>query len=53
MMSLMAGVIAFDYERAVDKAMLLFWNNGYTETSLRDLLKVMGIGEGSLQHTQE
>ena len=47
----MAGVIAFDYEQALDKAMLLFWKNGYTRTSLRDLLKVMGIGEGSFYNT--
>ena len=51
MMSVMAGVIAFDYERALDKAMWLFWKHGYTETSLRDLLKVMGIGEGSFYNT--
>jgi TetR/AcrR family transcriptional repressor of nem operon len=47
----MAGVIAFDYERALDKATWLFWKNGYTGTSLRDLLKVMGIGEGSFYNT--
>lgn len=47
----MAGVIAFDYERALDKATRLFWKNGYTGTSLRDLLKVMGIGEGSFYNT--
>lgn len=47
----MAGVIAFDYERAVDRAMWLFWKSGYTATSLRDLLKVMGIGEGSFYNT--
>ena len=47
----MAGVIAFDYERALNKAMWLFWKNGYNETSLRDLLKVMGIGEGSFYNT--
>lgn len=47
----MAGVIAFDYEQALDKATRLFWKNGYTGTSLRDLLKVMGIGEGSFYNT--
>jgi TetR/AcrR family transcriptional regulator, transcriptional repressor for nem operon len=47
----MTGVIAFDYERALDEAMRLFWKNGYTGTSLRDLLKVMGIGEGSFYNT--
>jgi TetR/AcrR family transcriptional regulator, transcriptional repressor for nem operon len=47
----MAGVIAFDYERALDRATRLFWKNGYAGTSLRDLLKVMGIGEGSFYNT--
>ena len=47
----MAGVIAFDYERALDKATWLFWKNGYNGTSLRDLLQIMGIGEGSFYNT--
>jgi TetR/AcrR family transcriptional repressor of nem operon len=37
----------FDYDRAVARATRLFWAKGYANTSLRDLLKVMGIGEGS------
>ncbi|OAE96349.1 TetR family transcriptional regulator [Bradyrhizobium centrolobii] len=47
----MARKIAFDYNRALDKAMWLFWKNGYAETGLRDLLKVMDIGEGSFYNT--
>jgi TetR/AcrR family transcriptional repressor of nem operon len=47
----MAGKIAFDYDRALDNAMWLFWKNGYAETGLRDLLKVMEIGEGSFYNT--
>ena len=43
----MARTLEFDYEDALDKATRLFWETGYSETSLRDLLKVMGIGEGS------
>jgi TetR/AcrR family transcriptional repressor of nem operon len=39
--------IEFDYPQAVDRATLLFWKKGYSNASLRDLLKVMGIGEGS------
>jgi len=39
--------LAFDYERAIDRATRLFWKTGYSNTSLRDLLEVMGIGEGS------
>jgi TetR/AcrR family transcriptional regulator, transcriptional repressor for nem operon len=43
--------IAFDYARALDRATWLFWKNGYAGTSLRDLLKVIGIGEGSFYNT--
>ena len=37
----------FDLDRALDRAMRLFWARGYSNTSLRDLLCVMQIGEGS------
>ncbi|WP_131113430.1 TetR/AcrR family transcriptional regulator [Lichenihabitans psoromatis] len=47
----MAHAIAFDYGGVLDKAMGLFWRDGYAGTSLRDLLKVMGIGEGSFYNT--
>lgn len=47
----MGRAIAFDYERAVEKAMRLFWKDGYAGTSLRDLLKAIGIGEGSFYNT--
>lgn len=46
-----ARKIAFDYDRAVDAATTLFWANGYVDTGLRDLLKAMGIGEGSFYNT--
>jgi len=39
--------LEFDYDRALDKATRLFWAKGYSNTSLRDLLKVMGIRESS------
>jgi TetR/AcrR family transcriptional regulator, transcriptional repressor for nem operon len=42
---------AFDYDQAIDSATRLFWANGYATTSLRDLLEVMRIGEGSFYNT--
>lgn len=47
----MPAKIEFDYDRAVDRATQLFWKRGYRDASLRDLLKVMGIGEGSFYNT--
>jgi TetR/AcrR family transcriptional repressor of nem operon len=47
----MARTIGFDYDQALDQAAWLFWKDGYAGTSLRDLLKVMGIGEGSFYNT--
>ena len=37
----------FDYEAAIEAATRVFWTKGYANTSLRDLLDAMGIGEGS------
>ena len=47
----MARTLEFDYTDALDKATRLFWKHGYANTSLRDLLKSMGIGEGSFYNT--
>ena len=47
----MGRAISFDYEGALDKATRRFWKTGYAGTSLRDLLKVIGIGEGSFYNT--
>lgn len=47
----MPATIEFDYARAVRRATQLFWKKGYANASLRDLLKVMGIGEGSFYNS--
>ncbi len=47
----MGRAISFDYDRALDQATLQFWKTGYAATSLRDLLKATGLGEGSFYNT--
>jgi len=47
----MARGIEFDYEKAIASATQLFRKRGYSNTSLRALLKVMKIGEGSFYNT--
>jgi len=47
----MARALEFGYDKAIDKATRIFWKKGYSGTSLRDLLKTMGIGEGSFYNT--
>ncbi len=39
---------AFDKDVALDKAMRLFWANGYSGTSLSDLTTMLGINKPSL-----
>jgi len=41
----------FDYDKAIEQAMRVFWRHGYSGASLRDLLKAMKIGEGSFYNT--
>lgn len=47
----MARALEFDYDKAIGKATRVFWKQGYPGTSLRDLLKAIGIGEGSFYNT--
>jgi TetR/AcrR family transcriptional regulator, transcriptional repressor for nem operon len=41
----------FEPERALARAMDLFWRRGYEATSVQDLLEEMGIGRGSMYGT--
>jgi TetR/AcrR family transcriptional repressor of nem operon len=43
----MARQIEFDENKVLEKATHLFWQKGYSNTSLRDLMEAMGIGQGS------
>jgi TetR/AcrR family transcriptional repressor of nem operon len=46
----MGRKLEFDRDEAVEQATRLFWERGYVGASLRDLLKVMRIGESSFYH---
>ena len=47
----MGRKLEFDRDRAIHRATRVFWKKGYTNASLRDLLRAMGIGEGSFYNT--
>lgn len=47
----MARTKEFEPEKALTRAMELFWQRGYEATSVQDLLLEMGIGRGSMYDT--
>jgi AcrR family transcriptional regulator len=49
----MAGVRQFDEDAALDKALGLFWEKGYLETSMQELAAVTGVQRGSLYNAYQ
>src|SRR5271170_4685314 len=47
----MAGVKQFDSEEVLERAMVVFWRNGYQATSIQDLVEATGVNRGSLYAT--
>jgi TetR/AcrR family transcriptional repressor of nem operon len=47
----MAGVKQFDWADLLDRAMALFWRQGYEATSIRDLVTASGINRASIYAT--
>jgi TetR/AcrR family transcriptional repressor of nem operon len=44
----MAGVRQFDESEALDKALSLFWQKGFSQTTMQDLAEATGVQRGSL-----
>ncbi len=47
----MARIKTFDPALVIDRAMQLFWRQGYEATSVQELVDALGIGRGSLYDT--
>ncbi len=41
----------FDEEEILDKAMVIFWEKGYHETSITDLIEGLGLSNASIYHS--
>jgi|SRR5690606_6614850 len=46
----MAGVRQFNEADALEKALALFWQQGYARTSMQELAEATGVQRGSLYH---
>ncbi len=49
-MAFMAGIKQFNEDEALERAMHVFWHQGYGATSMPDLAKATGVQRGSLYH---
>ena len=47
----MARPREFDRDQVVDRAVEVFWRNGFEATSIRDLVEATGLNRGSLYNT--
>lgn len=47
----MARTLEFNAEEVLDKAMKLFWKVGYKKASTQQLMKTMGLGQGSFYNS--
>jgi len=47
----MARNIEFDEDKAIQKAMAVFWKKGFGGTTMRDLTEAMDINSSSLYNT--
>jgi TetR/AcrR family transcriptional regulator, transcriptional repressor for nem operon len=49
----MVGVRQFDETEALEKALVLFWQKGFAETSMQELAAATGVQRGSLYHAYQ
>ncbi|MEM6348031.1 MAG: TetR/AcrR family transcriptional regulator [Bacteroidota bacterium] len=47
----MPRALEFDEEEILKKAMILFWQKGYHDTSIKDLIDFLGISNASIYNT--